>query len=266
MRVLIVLSGDVRSDSGALTWLDRCDRIVCADGGARHLRRLGRLPDLLVGDLDSAQPDDVAWMTRQGVELHQYPVAKDATDSELAVLAALEFLDKQADRVAQELVLLGAFGSRPDHVLANQLLAADLAGQGWRLVLTDGVSCLYTLVGGQTLHIAHQTAPGKSGQAAPDGQAPGVTSQVLGSSKQTTDSGSENNWAFSVIPVAQTITGLTYHEGLVWTLTDAVLTRGTTRGVSNRFAARSNPSDSLPCQATLSLVHGIALVIVTPED
>ena len=254
MRVLIVLSGDVRSDSGALAWLDRCDRVVCADGGARHLRRLGRLPDLLVGDLDSAQPDDVAWMTRQGVELHQYPVAKDATDSELAVLAALEFLDKQSDRAAQELVLLGAFGSRPDHVLANQLLAADLAGQGWRLVLTDGISCLYTLVGGQTLHIAHQTAPAKSSQAAP------------GSSKQTTDSDSHNHWAFSVIPVTQTITGLTYHEGLVWTLTDAVLTRGTTRGVSNRFAAGRNPSSDLPCQATLSLVQGIALVIVTPED
>ena len=266
MRVLIVLSGDVRSDSGALAWLDRCDRVVCADGGARHLRRLGRLPDLLVGDLDSAQPDDVAWMTRQGVELHQYPVAKDATDSELAVLAALEFLDNQADRSAQELVLLGAFGSRPDHVLANQLLAADLAGQGWRLVLTDGISCLYTLVGGQTLHIAHQAPPGKNGQPAPDSQGPGVSSQGPGVSSQVSDRDSDNHWAFSVIPVTQTITGLTYHEGLVWTLNDAVLTRGTTRGVSNRFATGSNPSSDLPCQATLSLEQGIALVIVTPED
>lgn len=246
MRALIVLSGDVRSDSGALVWLDRADWVVCADGGTRHLRRLGRLPDLLVGDLDSAQPADVAWMTRQSVVLHQYPVAKDATDSELAVQAALDVLAKQADRSAQELVLLGAFGSRPDHVLANQLLAADLAGQGWRLILTDGVSCLYTLVGGQTLHVAHPAAPANGGQAH--------------------GNGSYKNWAFSVIPVTQTITGLTYHEGLIWSLTDAVLTRGTTRGVSNRFAERDQPASEMPYQAILSLEQGIALVIVTPED
>lgn len=256
MRALIVLSGDIRHDGSARAWLDRADRIICADGGARHLRRLGRLPNLLVGDLDSALADDVAWMTSQGVTLRQYPIAKDETDSELAVQAALDDLDHLGDRSAHEVVMLGAFGSRPDHVLANQLLAADLASQGWRLILTDGISSLYTLAGGQTLQIIQMDDQ----QSYP------------------------SDWVFSLIPVTQTISGLTYHDGLVWPLTDAVLRRGTTRGVSNRFiepadlAAGSRPiiggtetagqrqTNKMAYQATVSLDQGVALVIVTPAD
>ncbi len=36
-------------------------------------------------------------------------------------------------RDQHELIILAAFGGRPDHVLANQLLSAQLAAEGWRL-------------------------------------------------------------------------------------------------------------------------------------
>lgn len=269
MRAVVVLAGDIRDDKGALAWIDHAGWIVCADGGARHLRRLGRLPDLLVGDLDSAHPEDVAWMIQNDVPLDKFPMAKDATDSELAIQAALDHLDHldhfdhldhhavypdhlaglpessipAGARISHELVILGAFGSRPDHVLANQLLAAKLAGLGWRLILTDGISRLHTLAGGQTLHVELPEAPSPAGRS----DCPGV-------------------WAFSIVPVTPEITGLTYHSGLVWPLADATLTLGTSRAVSNRFIEARQKDGKLVFQATVSLESGIALVIVTPED
>ena len=265
MRAVVVLAGDIRDDKGALAWIDQAGWIVCADGGARHLRRLDRLPDLLIGDLDSAQPDDVAWMIQNDVPLDKFPMAKDATDSELAIQAALDHLDhlgqpdhldqaselpesnaSAGSRTSHELVILGAFGSRPDHVLANQLLAANLAALGWRLVLTDGISCLYTLAGGQTLHVERLEAPTPAGRSGKPGR-PGV-------------------WAFSIVPVTPEINGLTCHSGLVWPLADTTLKLGTTRAVSNRFIEARQNDGRLAYQAIVSLASGIALVIVTPED
>ena len=245
MRAVVVLSGDLLDDRAARIWLEEAAWVVCADGGARHLRRLDRLPDLVLGDLDSAMPADLDWMKSQNVPVTQYPVDKDATDSELAVAAAVDFLSRQPggiDRQSHEVVVLGAFGSRPDHVLANQLMAAHLADQGWRLILTDGINTLYTLAGGQILEIA---CPGPVDR-------PGLPASV-------------KTWALSVIPISPEVIGLTDNDGLIWHLKHTTLTLGTTRAVSNRFADPAQTGRTL-CPVTLSLEKGIALVIVTPED
>lgn len=224
MRCVVVLSGDIRDDRTARSLLDAADLVICADGGARHLKRLGRLPDLLVGDMDSAAPADLQWIVDRQVPVDRHPAEKDETDAELALLAAVERLPEP--RQEQELVVLGAFGSRPDHVLANQLLAARLAAQGWRLLLTDGVSRLHTLVGGQVLHL---DLPPQAG----------------------------SGWVLSAIPVTATAAGLTY-EGLVYPLDQAVLELGSTRGVSNHFQG-DRP-------AVARLARGTVLILVTPED
>ena len=65
------------------------DRIVCADAGARHARRLGLMPDLVVGDLDSIEADDRDWLVQNGVQVITYPHDKDQTDLELALQHAL---------------------------------------------------------------------------------------------------------------------------------------------------------------------------------
>jgi thiamine pyrophosphokinase len=203
MRCLVILAGSILDDQAARSWLETADRIVCADGGARHLHRLGFRPDLLVGDLDSISPADLAWLEKQNVPVRRYPAEKNETDSELAVQAALANLPEPPGQ--HEVIILGAFGSRPDHVLANQMLAAKLAGEGWRLVLSDGRSSAYTLAGGQSLAL----------------ELPDADGQLL---------------AISVIPLTAEISGLTY-QGLAYPLTNATLRLGSTRGLSNRLAA-----------------------------
>lgn len=223
MRRLVVLSGEILDDNTCLAWMSGADRLICADGGARHLRRMGVKPDLLVGDLDSIKREDREWLERSGVPCRAYPVEKDETDSEIALAIALSDLPKPYEQ--HEIIVLAAFGDRPDHVLANQMLAARLAAEGWRLVLTDGVNTLFTLIGGQKLSLDLPVSQ----------QSPLI---------------------LSAIPVNGPVSGLTYGAGLQYPLVDATLMNGSTRGVSNLV---------IGSPVEISLGDGVLLVIVTSD-
>lgn len=92
--------------------------VIAADGGLAELEKLGRRPDLIVGDLDSWRgplPD--------GVEVIRHPVMKDDTDTALAVSESLR-------RGAERIVVYGGLGGRLDHTVANLQLLAGLARRG----------------------------------------------------------------------------------------------------------------------------------------
>ncbi len=117
MLVAVVASGDLAADD--VRWLDRAELVIAADGGAATLDQLGRRPDRLVGDLDSIERSLVAKLDEADVPIERHPSDKDATDTELALRAAVAL-------GATEIVLLGALGGeRLDHELANLLLLAD---------------------------------------------------------------------------------------------------------------------------------------------
>lgn len=100
-------------DAAWAGWSDGIDRVVAADGGARHAERLGRRLDLWVGDGDSIDAAQLARLDLDGVPIRRSPTDKDETDAELALLAALE-----ADPA--RITILGALGgARLDHALAN---------------------------------------------------------------------------------------------------------------------------------------------------
>ncbi len=101
--------------------LPDADLVIAADGGATWLATLPRLPDLLVGDLDSTARRLVTELEAAGVPIERHPVDKDASDLELALAAA-------ATRGATAITILGALhGERLDHELANLLALADPA-------------------------------------------------------------------------------------------------------------------------------------------
>jgi thiamine pyrophosphokinase len=146
MKVVVVASGDL--DPRDATWLDAADLVIAADGGADALDRLGRRPEVVVGDLDSADPALVDRFMAAGTSVERHPVDKEASDSELALEAALA-------AGATEIVLLGAFGGeRLDHELANVLLLADPALAGPNLRLARGSSSVRLLRGGERLTMA----------------------------------------------------------------------------------------------------------------
>jgi thiamine pyrophosphokinase len=119
MLAVVVADGDPAPEDARL--VRDADVIIAADGGARWLESLGVRPHLVIGDLDSLDEATLARLSLAGARVERHPPDKDASDTELAVEAALR---SGADHVA----VLGAFGgSRLDHELANVLLLADPA-------------------------------------------------------------------------------------------------------------------------------------------
>ena len=86
--------------------------IICADGAVRHLAALDRVPAVIIGDMDSADPAQVARFRDRGTRILTYPKEKDKTDTHLAI----ELVIAEGFRT---IFLLGALGGRIDHSLAN---------------------------------------------------------------------------------------------------------------------------------------------------
>ena len=104
--------------------------VICADGGLAHAKAQGVLPDLIVGDFDSFGK------IPKGENVRVHPVAKDETDSFLAVRYALE-------QGCDEFLIYGGLGGRFDHTLANVQLLHFLCESG----------CRGTLVGADGTHV-----------------------------------------------------------------------------------------------------------------
>ncbi len=135
MQAIVLADGDVapraRIDAAWPGWADPAALVIAADGGARHAAPLGLRPAIWVGDGDSVDPAELERLAAGGTEIRRVATAKDESDTELALLAAI-------DGGADDLVLLGALGgSRVDHALANVGLLAHPGLAGRRAVLLD---------------------------------------------------------------------------------------------------------------------------------
>jgi thiamine pyrophosphokinase len=139
LKALVVAGGGLPQ---ALLWdeLARADIVVCADGGAAHLSAAGRLPHLLVGDMDSIEPGLLEELMSAGVETVRADAEKDETDAQLAV-------DEAMRRGASEIVLLGALGGRIDHALGNLMLLVRAAERGVRALIKDDACEIFAATG-----------------------------------------------------------------------------------------------------------------------
>jgi thiamine pyrophosphokinase len=169
MRIAVVASGQLAQADA--TWLADAAIVVAADGGAASLDRLGRRPDLLVGDLDSVEPELVARLEAAGTRVERHPADKEASDTELAVEAA-----RAAG--AREIVILGAFGGdRLDHELANVLLLADPSLVGSDVMAVAGPARIRALHAGSRLELGGEV--GDLVSLLPIGNVTGVTTAGL---------------------------------------------------------------------------------------
>jgi thiamine pyrophosphokinase len=126
----IVLAGGDRAPAALRSQLPRADLVIAADGGLAQAAALGLTVDVVVGDFDSVTSEDLAAAERAGTATERHPAAKDHTDLELAVIAA-------RDRGATRVVVVGAWGGRIDHELANLLLLGSDAHAALALEAID---------------------------------------------------------------------------------------------------------------------------------
>jgi len=92
--------------------------VIAADGGVDRALALGLHVDLAIGDFDSVTADGLAAAERAGARVERHPAAKDATDLELALDAAIALGPTR-------IVVVGWDGGRLDHLLGSVLLLAD---------------------------------------------------------------------------------------------------------------------------------------------
>ncbi len=120
MKCTIIASGDFKPDRKMIDQIRSSKHVVCADGGARHLKALDILPDVIIGDFDSILPEDRRYFEEKRVKLVEYPRQKNHTDSELCINWALE-------KKVTDVTVLGGIGTRMDHSLANIFMLKTLA-------------------------------------------------------------------------------------------------------------------------------------------
>ena len=114
----IVVSGGQIDDRFALGWMksNAYDCIIAADSGMNFLHRNGIVPDVIAGDFDSVDDDSLdEFSSLSEVEMLRLNPVKDDTDTEFVIREAIL-------RGATSISVLGATGTRLDHVLANVYL------------------------------------------------------------------------------------------------------------------------------------------------
>ena len=133
MKIAVLANGAWDLDWGNQV-LREVDFLICADGGANYAALSGRLPDLLIGDLDSITPEILKQCENAGCVIQQFPCQKDETDLELALNRAEEQARLLGER---DIWLYGATGKRIDHFLGNIALMLAYARKGYRIRLVD---------------------------------------------------------------------------------------------------------------------------------
>jgi thiamine pyrophosphokinase len=105
--------------------------VISADGGIENTTRLGLMPHVVIGDMDSIDRQKYAGILSR-TRFVSVPGNKDESDTRLAVEYALK------EGIA-DITIAGATGKRIDHTFANILILAspELKGASVRIVTEE---------------------------------------------------------------------------------------------------------------------------------
>lgn len=189
MDAIVISNGEAPSKALIESYLSENPMLICCDGAANLLEQYQLTPHMMIGDFDSlgikrANELREKWQC----EFIELPVEKDETDTQSA-------LDYAIRAGAKNIALLGGYGKRFDHAIANALLLVHCKLKGANVEMIDEknttiVSCSVSLIDTQI---------------------------------------GEN---FSIVPLSVN-TRIRCTDGLKYPLYDQDLPLGSTRGISN---------------------------------
>ena len=135
-RIIIFANGDLPDLDKARALVHSKDFIICADGGTRHALALNVRPNLVIGDMDSAEKSQLQKLKDDGVSIELFPQDKNETDLELAINAAIQLKPER-------IMIVAALGGRIDQTLANLALLSDPRLSTFDIRLDDGVEEIF---------------------------------------------------------------------------------------------------------------------------
>ncbi len=117
MKVILILNGEIADYKVISSYINEKDYIIACDGAIKHCKKLKVIPNIIIGDFDSANEDMLDSFKGKSIAL-KFPVEKDHTDGELGALRAIRYCENDN---CKEVVIIGAFShnGRFDHVLSN---------------------------------------------------------------------------------------------------------------------------------------------------
>ena len=129
----VIVSGGSINDSFAMQMIENIkpDCVIGVDSGLNFLYRNQVVPTHIVGDFDSVSPEVIEhYKSIENIPIREFNPVKDATDTEIAVRLATEL-------GVREFFLLGATGTRLDHVMANIQILKLALDQGIKAYILD---------------------------------------------------------------------------------------------------------------------------------
>lgn len=104
----VVANGEVPSSELSLSILKEKKRVICCDGALQKLLSVNIIPDVIVGDGDS--------MDREELSRHNIPYHADRSEEYNDLQKALKYCQANG---YDDVLLLGCGGLREDHFIAN---------------------------------------------------------------------------------------------------------------------------------------------------
>lgn len=197
-KVIIITGGRTETDFVAEVYREYLpDVVIAADRGVMAAKELDIIPDYIVGDFDSGDTTVVEYFKSQ-FEIHGKPIVrtfnpeKDETDTEIAISLALTLKP-------EDIVIIGATGTRLDHTMANIGLLHKAMEGGVKARIIDE----YNVV---SIHDREITLK---------------RDKAFGE-------------CFSLIPFTENVRGLNI-KGAKYELENYILSAGNSLGVSNEF-------------------------------
>ena len=193
MKILLVAGG--RCDIEQLQNTARDMRevsdlyIIGIDGGMKTLREAGIRPDIGVGDFDSVNVEDYS-----DTPIVKLQPEKDETDTEYALLMAI-------DKHPEEIVVMGATGSRLDQTMASIELLKYAVDAGVDAIILDSTNRI-RVARGETVY---------------------TKDKAFG-------------YYLSVLPFSEDLTDLTM-KGFKYEIEEFTLKKGISRCISNELAS-----------------------------
>ena len=125
-KTIILANGNFPMHEIPLKFLNNAEQIICCDGAAQSLLKIGIKPDFIIGDLDGITEE----IKSQFSDIILYRPDQETNDLTKSVNFCIENNYKN-------ITILGATGKREDHTLGNLSLLADYSEKSNIQLLTD---------------------------------------------------------------------------------------------------------------------------------
>lgn len=194
MNTLIISGGEINLDFLYKYYNDnKNSTIIAVDKGLNALHELNIIPHHIVGDFDSVNKDLLSlYSNSPNIVIHKYNPEKDYTDTDIAIKLAIDLNSSCIN-------IIGGFGNRIDHLLANIHILMHGLNANIPCYLLDECNKVYLI--NTTTEIFKSKAYGKY---------------------------------ISLIPLTSSVSGLTL-KGFKYPLTGYTLPIGVSLGISNEI-------------------------------